>query len=76
MVKPKVTVEDHGNGFMVVGVKTIKKARKVLGDYVDDVAQYRFACPTYYNNTMSVWLTTGPGEHWDGAVDHVGNSIR
>jgi spermidine synthase len=76
MVKSKIKVEDHGNGFMVVGVQTIKKARKVLRDYVDDVEPYRFACPTYYDGTSSVWLSTGPGEHWDGAVDHTGKPMR
>lgn len=68
-------VEDHGNGFMVLGTDNIKKAKKILKDYVDDIEAYRFACPTYYEELRSCWLATTPGAVWEGARDPMGNPL-
>lgn len=69
-------VEDHGNGFMVIGTNRVRKARKVLKEFVEDPEVFRFACPTHYEGFSSVWLATEPGQHWDGAVDHCGTPMR
>lgn len=62
-----VEVEDHGNGYMVVGVTWDgfgKTAHEVLSDYVDNIEDYRFACPAHYGGRSAVWLTTEPGNAW------------
>lgn len=69
-------VEDHGNGFMVLGTLKPRKALKVLRDYVDDVEPFRFFAVTFYEGRGSVWCTTGPGEHWDGARDSSGKPLK
>jgi hypothetical protein len=71
----KYVVEDHGNGFMVIGTNKPRKARKVLKAYVDKIKRYRFACPTHYDGRSAVWLSVGPADHWDGALDHVGRPL-
>jgi hypothetical protein len=68
----KVVVEDHGNGFMVVGTNIPDEARKALKDYVDDPTAYAFATPNHYDGRSAVWLATAPGQHWDGQVDCLG----
>lgn len=68
----KVEVEDHGNGFMVVGTNLPDEARKVLKDYVDEVEPYAFATPTHYHGRSATWLTTGPSENWDGQLNLLG----
>lgn len=68
-------VEDHGNGYMVLGTNRPKKARKALRDYVDDIDAYRFACPTHYEGVSSCWLSKHPGAVWEGATDHTGRPI-
>ena len=73
--KAKVRVEDHGNGFMVVGVLAPDDARKVLDDYVDNIEDYRFACPTHYDDRSCCWLTTEPGAVWDGATYPTGEPM-
>ena len=73
--KRPITVEDHGNGFMVIGTNNYRKAAKILRDYVDNIADYRFAAPTHYEGQSAVWLSTGPGEFWEGSLDHVGNPL-
>lgn len=73
--KQALEVEDHGNGFMVVGTNKIPTAREELRDYVDDVAPYVYAAVTHYDGRSAVWLATGPAEHWDGALDHCGNPL-
>lgn len=71
----KFKVEDHGNGFMVIGTLNPQKARKVLKDYVDKVKRYRFATPTYYGGRSACWLTTHPGAHWEDSLDHAGKPL-
>lgn len=71
----QLSVEDHGNGYMVIGTAKIKKARKELKDYVEDISVFRFATPTWYWNSRAVWLTTAPGEVWDGATDATGRLL-
>jgi hypothetical protein len=72
--KRDIEVEDHGNGFMVIGTLDPVKARKILKGYVK-VKPYRFASPTIYDGHSACWLTTAAGEVWDGALDHIGNPI-
>lgn len=75
-VKAKdIAVEDHGNGFMVIGTNIPNEARKVLVDYVDDVAAYSVATPTHYEGRSAVWLTDHVGHHWDGSVDLTGDPL-
>jgi hypothetical protein len=71
----QLSVEDHGNGFMVLGTCKIKKARKELQDYVEHIEVFRFATPTWYSGGRAVWLTTGPGEVWDGATTAAGEPL-
>lgn len=71
----KVRVEDHDNGFMVVGTNLVPEALKVLRDYVDDVAAYAFATPTHYDGRSAVWLTDHPGHNWEGSTDPLGNPL-
>lgn len=73
---PRLEVEDHGSGFMVIGTSSVRKAARFLVAYVDDPGAYRFACPTHYEGRCAVWLATGPGDSWIGAVDHVGEPLR
>jgi hypothetical protein len=68
----KVVVEDHGNGFMVVGTNMPDEARKVLRDYVDDATAYAFATPTHYQGRSAVWLATATGQNWDGQLNVLG----
>lgn len=68
-------VEDHGNGFMVIGTPFPHVAIKVLAEYVDSVRAFRICCPTNYKGRSAVWFTTAHGEFWEGARDHMGNEI-
>jgi hypothetical protein len=74
--KRPIVVEDHGNGFMVLGTTVIAQALKVLEDYVETTEPYKCAMPCWYGDRPSVWLTTGPGEVWEGAVNHMGEVFR
>jgi hypothetical protein len=68
LVKAKrIAVEDHDNGFMIIGTNLPDEARKVLTDYVDDVESYAFATPTHYAGRSACWLTDHPGHHWEGS---------
>lgn len=68
IVKVKCEVEDHGNGFMVIGTNLPDEARKVLAEYVDNLADYAFAGPTRYNGRSACWLTDHPGHYWEGST--------
>lgn len=72
----KLTVEDHGNGFMVIGTLLVRPARKILKKFVDKPKQYKFAAPTYYEDSPAVWFSTVPGAHWDGALDHTRKPMK
>lgn len=75
--KPKFAVEDHGNGFMVIGTALVAPAARYLAKhYVDNPEDYRFATPNHYQGRPAVWLTTGPGEFWIGATNLVGEPLR
>jgi hypothetical protein len=73
--KKQISVEDHGNGYMVVGIESYRKAAQVLCDYVDNPEDYRFACPTFYNGRPAVWLADTPGAVWEGAAEPSGKPI-
>jgi hypothetical protein len=74
--KKKLTVEDHGNGFMVIGTANVAKAARYLAKhYVDNGEDYRFATPNHYEGQSAVWLTTGPGEFWIGSTDLLGRPL-
>lgn len=67
--------EDHGNGFMILGTTKVKKARKELKDYVDDISAYRFWLPVWYEGGPAVWFAVAPGEVWEGARSHTGEPL-
>lgn len=73
--KKALEVESHGNGFMVIGTNKIPTAREELKEYTDDWAAYMYACPTHYEGRSAVWLSRGPADHFDGALDHVGKPL-
>lgn len=75
---PDLTVEDHGNGYMVVGTNRIDLAREELSQYDTDQpwSAYAYAHVTHYDGQCAVWLSTGPAEHWDGARDHTGAPLK
>jgi hypothetical protein len=73
--KNPIVVEDHGNGFMVIGVLSVTKALKVLEDYVDDTSEYIWATPTFYEGRGSVWLGGHVGANWEGATDMYGRQL-
>lgn len=74
--KAKVSVEDHGNGFMIVGTDSYRKAARELCVYVDNPEDYRFATPTFYDGSPAVWLTDSPGAVWIGATEPTGQPIE
>lgn len=71
----KIEVEDHGNGFMVIGTPFPAVAIKVLRDYVESVRPYRIAAVVHYQGRSAVWLTTEHGEFWEGARSHIGEPL-
>lgn len=73
--KKRLSVEDHGNGYMVLGTTNIHSAAIELEDYVDNIEDYRFAQPKWYQGQKAVWLTTGPADFFDGALDTIGNPL-
>lgn len=75
---PDLKVENHGNGFMVVGTNRIDLAREELSQYdtPEPWSRYAFALVTHYNGDSAVWLSTGPAENFDGALDHVGQPLK
>lgn len=73
--KQKIVVEDHGNGYMVIGTLIPHRAAEILEDYVDNIEDYKFACPTWYKDQKACWLSTGPGDNWDGSTDPMGNPL-
>lgn len=62
---------------MVVGVLNPERAREVLVEYVEDIDEYAYACPTYIEETgrSACWLSMGPADYWDGSVDHTGEPL-
>jgi hypothetical protein len=74
--KPVIEVEDHGNGFMVIGTALVHEASQILTEYVDNPGDYRFACPNHYEGRSAVWFSTEPLAAWDGATDGCGNAVR
>ncbi len=79
--KFKYRVEDHGNGFMVIRNKhnslkwpkfqgvTPEEARAELSEYIGKkkAQKHAFARPMLYNDKSACWLSTAPGEFWEGA---------
>lgn len=74
--KRPVEVEDHGNGFMVIGTVVVKDALAILEDYVEDVGDYIWATPTHYNGRGAVWLGGHVGAQWEGSRDPLGNLLK
>lgn len=72
-----VEVEDHGNGFMLVGTSDLSQACRILDDYVDNIEDYRFFARVWDKDrkACSVWASTHPGAVWAGATDHTGNPL-
>jgi hypothetical protein len=73
--KVRITVEDHGNGFMVVGTSDYSEAARILSEYVDNIGDYQFACPTHYEGRSACWLATTPGANWEGSLDLTGEPL-
>lgn len=63
-----VEVEDHGVGYLFIGTSDIDQARRLLGDYVDNAEDYKFAARTgvIVNGKLAccVWLSDDPGAEW------------
>lgn len=75
-----VDVEDHGNGFMFVGCSDLKQAGRLLGEYVDNPEDYRFAARVLQRLpgdrlACGVWLAAEPDANWDGSVDMYGEPL-
>jgi hypothetical protein len=71
-----VEVEDHGNGYMLLGTTDEAQARRVLEDYVDNIEDYRFAAHTLQPGPVhAVWLAVEPFAVWDGATQYDGTPL-